>query len=150
MIRTFKFRGKRIDNGEWVYGLLPFHNVIREFSNENSHNECLNNNCDYKDYTVDTSTVDQMIDIDVEMKGELYENDIIEVCFGYVEYRKYVVQRTCDCWGEPLCDTAYVGCIYDHTASISLEDLIDDDGYAMFNVIGNLHENRELLTENMA
>lgn len=24
------------------------------------------------------------------------------------------------------------------------------DGYAMFNVIGNLHENRELLTENMA
>lgn len=76
MNRTIKFRGKRIDNGEWVYGSL----VVEE--NKYYIALSINDNIKRDDYDVYMlevipETIGQFTGLYDNTKKEIYENDIV-------------------------------------------------------------------------
>ena len=74
MNRTIKFRGKRIDNGEWVYGDLLQPTEICDIY-EISDCESI----DGTRYEVISETIGQFTGLYDNTKKEIYENDIVRI-----------------------------------------------------------------------
>ncbi|MEK5166008.1 hypothetical protein NYE69_27180 [Paenibacillus sp. FSL R5-0527] len=70
-MRDYKFRGKRVDNGEWVYGYL-----IKDESGE--VNIVNNYGTSYSWDEVDPETVGQIFPFKDSEESELYPGDIIK------------------------------------------------------------------------
>lgn len=74
MNREIKFKAKRLDNGEWVYGFFYQENDNTYIIEDCQKDSPLNRNIPYK---VDPNTVCQFTGRTDEDGKELYENDII-------------------------------------------------------------------------
>lgn len=84
MKREIKFRGKRIDNGEWVYGYYCFigysdsqkHYIIPTFASA------------FYGIEVDPETVGQYTELcdDTEEENELFESDVTEIVYDGDKY----------------------------------------------------------------
>ena len=136
MENRFLFRGKRIDNGEWIVGSLIVDKhqdietgeqieIIGIYPSE------------YKDFSkrIDPSTICQCTGLKDKNGKLIFENDIlsghIDVEFPEDETRKRVVwHKNGWCTNEPGCD--------------DYEELDDFDS-ENFEVIGNKIDNPELL-----
>ena len=133
MAREILFKAKRIDNGEWVYGNYAFEDTKgeRHFIFQNFGFE----------YEVGKDTICQYTGLTDKNGRKIFENDVVNLKFrdgriGSVEKEyKYVVR-------------------YDEQeASYELEGNLDLLGYPcfirnnqyMFEVIGNIFDNPELL-----
>lgn len=82
-MREIKFRGKRIDNGEWVYGDLS----------QTKHKKFIDN--DYDRARVFPETVGQYTGLRDKNGREIYEGDIVhcwggEYCQGFWEHNKTI------------------------------------------------------------
>ena len=134
-MREILFRGKRTDNGEWIYGDL-MQNVdcikIREQEKDVKHIA--------KSFEIDLETVGQYTDLADKNGKRIFEGDIVaQNWYDYDEPRD-------DSFGK------VVFCEYD--CSFSVMD-VNKDGFMPLGrcgsyhweveVIGNVHDNPELL-----
>lgn len=130
MQREIKFRGKRIDNGEWVEGTPVWsinnrcYMIIRA-----EESEQIDFLCQVEYVEVDKETVGQLTGVKDKKEIEVYEGDILTDEFssiGVLEWQN--------------------GCFVVNFGDVEILQMSDcfDDSYQMC-VIGNIHDNPELL-----
>lgn len=135
MENRYLFRGKRIDNSEWVYG-LPSCDEDGEIEEIEVWSED-----DINFYSVDPSTVCQCTGL-MDKNGKLiWENDIINgsVKRGAAFYRCLVLWNEC----KARFDVRAMDCNFPMT----LDECTDDISMSGFDyeVVGNIFDNPELL-----
>lgn len=131
MSRDIKFRGKRIDNGTWVYGYLIGNDAIVgeivEWDSEYFNTEFWRK--------VDPETVGQYTGLKDKNGKEIYEGDVLlEILSPDEKYAHVVVWSQDDCaWMFE-----YYGDLF--TAS--------EMNFEQCEVIGNIYSNPEMLEDN--
>jgi hypothetical protein len=131
-MREIRFRGKRKDNGEWVYGYLIGNDVIVgnivEFNVEYFNTEFW--------YKVDPETVGQYTGLHDRNGREIYKGDIISTDldrpYNIVVFRNGAFMFQCHDNGKDY---------YDYMFSVDEES----DRWEYGEVIGNIYDTPELL-----
>ena len=147
-MREIKFRAKRIDNGEWVYG---YYAECDEFYDnggvENHYREgyaTLYYIVDRKGhpFLVDPETVGQYTELKDKHGKEVFKGDILRDqetdCFK--EHERYLVVE----WLEFECGFAFKRLntgMYENSSDLVNEDTLN----LVLEVVGNIHDNPELL-----
>lgn len=137
-MREILFRGKRIDNGEWVEG-LPFGSIyggsfngaicaIRQTAEK------------YGDiHEVVIETVGQYTGLNDKNGKRIFEGDIVRYRPEYwCEPQQSVVEYCADKWNYPAFD------LKDHDYEANGLQCAHEEGIGL-EVIGNIHDNSELL-----
>jgi uncharacterized phage protein (TIGR01671 family) len=125
-MRTIKFRVKRVDNGEWVYGYL--------YVGQNDYYIMEIVKSGFQSHKVIPETVCQFTGLKDKNGKEIYEGDIV-VDKSWQNEKPQVVT-----WERRFLLTytdGYGVQRYDYTGDVSKK----------FEVIGNIHDNPELLGE---
>lgn len=131
-----EFRGKRVDNGEWVYGYLVIH-PGSAFILETGYP--VENGDFYAPPKwwahVDQNTIGQFTGLHDKNGKEIYEGDILRIS-GYSKagYNTGVVCFTVEVKWERMCWSCGAKSLYNYST-------ID---WASIEVIGNIHDNPEL------
>ena len=151
-MRVIKFRGKRVDNGEWVYGDFQ-ENIdcykIREKEKGIKHIPT--------SYVVETNTIGQFIGIKDINGKEIYEGDIVQDMRIYIAHLNYIERgiETIEQANEyknygditvvKFCtkDVASCGCCYDYFIGSGFKATLVD--LTCCKIIGNIYDNPELL-----
>ena len=133
-MREILFRGKRVDNGEWIQGDIvqfPVHGVVRIVEQEPS----------YKDAEVDSDTVGQYTGLTDKNGKKIFEGDIIHLEYSQVFFGG-------EYFGEYTAEVSYKeGCfITDGTNNgDEIETPLSGFDNDEVEIIGNIHDNPELL-----
>ena len=134
MNRTIKFRGKRLDNGEWVYGDLEY-NRAKNIARIHTYDE----DGEYLiQHSVDPATVGQFTGLLDKNGKEIYEGDILMLGSsdaGICEVK----------WNESqlaFCIRFY----YERNLGTRPPGAWARDGKNIA-ILGNIHDNPELLNE---
>lgn len=132
MNRTIKFRGKRIDNGEWVYGYLADEDYINDIDS-----------IDLSSIEVNIDTVGQFTGLFDKNGKEIFEGDIISVNGKYPKLVKYINDYACFCLAniEDLDEEMDTG--YWHQVSPGWWNSSKREIQA----IGNIYDHPELIKE---
>lgn len=136
-MRTFKFRGKQIDNGEWIYGSLvveAYQDFCNYFIRTKDEEDWTSR---YKDVPVDKNTLGQFTGLYDKNNKEICEGDIIigdipelissQNLIGIVEYEgsAFIIE-------------------FPNRASWKIQK-VGFCSFINYKVIGNIYDNPELL-----
>ena len=141
-MREIKFRGKRVDNGEWIVGFPEFHLVDGDLTKTKQDAFITYDYMDkigkvYRDrFNVIPETVGQFTDKTDSSGREVYEGDILE-CTGW-ENEYHVVE---------FMDHAFVAHKIGRP-SWTVSNYTKLDGVWEFNIVGNKWDNPSLLEAN--
>lgn len=134
----YLFRGKRTDNGEWIYGLLGRYNADYERANIIDEFECL--------VPVKTETVGQYTGLTDKNGKRIFEGDVVELTDENNDFKwtaKVVFGNPYGTyyWGWNL---MYAGGNPKVNTDILLWVDMEESG-AFIEIIGNVTDNPELL-----
>lgn len=138
MNRTIKFRGKRLDNGEWVYGSLLLWSDGDATILQNNDG---NNNAVWK-REVDPSTVGQYTGLKDKNGKEIYEGDIMFLSDRGSHKEEVIVEHGLYGWTfyNPKTATFYSDGSHTYYAVGNYRFM-----FGTGVCIGNIHDNPELL-----
>ena len=141
-MREYLSRGKRIDNGEWVEGYYV--SVGGEYHFIFTGKICFGQRyANYEKFRVDPETVGQDTGMTDKNGVKIFEGDIVQTkTVDTHEYRRTVI-------GIGLCvesrdDTPCIGVNFDYFGE---QVILQVDMMEHIEVIGNIHDNPELLRE---
>lgn len=150
-MRTIKFRGKRIDNGEWVYGyfvgttdnvaiIIPFEKVNYDigYIGESECCYCL------------PETIGQFTGLYDKNGNEIYEGDIVEWVFFYERLGANMgvieddtIVKGIIRWGQGGFILEVIENDFEDAGWYGISEL-NSDTECDVSVIGNIHDNSEL------
>jgi uncharacterized phage protein (TIGR01671 family) len=137
-MRPIRFRGKRLDNGEWVYGDLEIQRakgkyLIHTYNEDGSYNRA---------FEVKNDTVGQFTGLQDRKGNDIYEGDIVRWEFEDSEFNTGWHGRT-----KFICDVSFsYGNFEISQYPYALGHCYDfDDEHSDLEVIGNIFDNPELL-----
>lgn len=131
MNREIKFRGKRIDNGEWVYGYLADEDYINDIYS-----------IDLSSIEVDRDTVGQFTGLFDKNGKEIYEGDIVKFHFMTSSPSTTKLFPTAKFSGEIITNKYNQWAIFSDGMEIHIENAIKHGEIA-----GNIYDNPELIKE---
>jgi uncharacterized phage protein (TIGR01671 family) len=143
MKREILFRGKRIDNGEWIDGsLLVLNNPCNNYKIFPQNSLSIHDSL-----TVDPITVSQFTGLIDKNGKKIFEGDILSFSDSYVPHFAKVIFETdeigsCGCCYSAFQGSGFVGEILpgsDYSYSCFSEDLRESE------IIGNVFDNPELV-----
>jgi uncharacterized phage protein (TIGR01671 family) len=138
--REILFRGKRIDNGEWVYGNLNYGTIgIKSIKDSYYISDFDVNPWDKKFYPVIHESVGQYTGLTDKNGKKIFEGDIVEYPF---EYGGYKGENIYEVVFENRHGTAYFGIKMSNIETWGFDMEVPA---RLMKVIGNTHENPELL-----
>ena len=143
-MRDIIFRGKRTDNGEWVYGVPTKDShgetVMVESVYECEEYNCRGANCLY----VDENTVGQYTDLTDKNGTKIFEGDIVTYEDAVADYEGYHDDVFLNRGEVEL--SAWDGICFTNRQTVEMDDLYESETTVDCKVIGNIHDNPELLT----
>ena len=133
-MREILFRGKRLDNGEWVYGGYHYEHG---FSKDNEKHYITvyetYGSFTYNEFVeVNATTIGQFTDVFDKYGNKIFEGDIIRVMLPNNKPKRDFIARA-------LWDSAFIG------FRLSKYDYFMNANRYGFEIIGNIHDNKELL-----
>ena len=142
-MREIHFRGKRVDNGNWVYGypiIVSYKAWIKDINDTTTNPRILAQDfADFRCVEVEKETVGQDTGLKDRHGVDIYEGDIIttdlERPYLIVEYRNGSFMLNCNDGLEDYYDI-FFGTSEEH-----------QEVYKYGEVIGNIHDNPELMGE---
>ena len=126
-MREIKFRAKRTDNGAWVTGDLQHVQRINTKEQAEQSGRRSEPAVRIANYDVDEQTIGQYTRLKDKNGTEIYEGDILR-------WLKYPIRVG---WFEG----AFCNC------NMDMNILLRNHALKMYTIIGNIHDNPELLTE---
>ena len=138
-MREILFRGKRVDNGEWVYGdlLQPTKEKILNIYEISDYNSLMGDR-----HEVYPETVGQYTGLNDKNGKKIFEGDILQDKFGQIKIVDYS-----DEWGAFR--TCFVRALNEEGKIVATVGGASFVGtiWRKYEVIGNIHDNPELLEE---
>lgn len=128
-MRTIKFRGKRLDNGQWIYGYLTLISGVTGYIRDLTSKK-------YSVKMVDINTLGQFTGLKDSKGKEIYEDDII--LYGGTIQHEVVFRH--GAFGYLLYGREFIS--YAGNTNFTFNPL---DHSKEHKVIGNIHDNPELL-----
>lgn len=133
------FRGKRIDNAEWIFGLVTEQTKRQKCGKVLT--KIKSKQFGVGEHLVDTKTVGQFIGLFDCKDKPIYDKDIVEV---YGDY--YIVKKECDRLGGYWAETGWVLEQIGVDFIMCFSDTIDEySNMISAQVVGNVYDNKDLL-----
>lgn len=133
MNRVIKFRGKRVDNGEWVYGdlLKPFKSQFYVLDYSKFDYDCFEHIGEVAEqFEVVPETVGQFTGLLDKNSKEIYEGDILST-------------QERDIFFVIVWDSFNCGFKFRNIKTNSYYEI--DESLIRLELVGNIHDNKELL-----
>ena len=127
-IENIKFRGKSKKTVEWLYGDL-IRNVEGAFAIVPPYEISMNNY--YRNYVVDKETIGQYTGLKDKYGREIFEGDIL--CYRDAKFQTHIVYHNGGFYFSHFGGTTFTA--------------IGDHEINKYTVVGNIYDNKELLTQ---